>query len=77
MIIDHIGIAVKNTRDPLANSKHGFEVLLVGAEGITGKGIWTPDLNKEIKKRGIPLPKTTVLNREQFQKSEALRPMPA
>ena len=56
-------------------SNRGFEVLLVGAEGITGKGIWMPELNKEIKKRGIPLPKTIVLKREQLQKSEALRPM--
>ena len=55
-------------------STRGFEVLLVGAEGITGKGIWMPELNKEIKKRGISLPKAIVLKREQLQ-SEALRPM--
>lgn len=48
-------------------SKRGFQVLLVGADGIAGKGIWMPEMSKEIKNRGIPPPRTLVLKREQFQ----------
>jgi hypothetical protein len=54
-------------------SKRGFQVLLVGADGIAGKGIWMPEIGKEIKKRGIPPPKTLVLKREQFHAPEAIQ----
>jgi len=56
-------------------SKRGFQVLLLGAEGITGKGIWMPEMKKEISKRGMPNPKFTVLTKDQFHRPEAVRSM--
>jgi hypothetical protein len=56
-------------------SKRGFQVFLLGAEGMTGNGIWMPEMKKEITKRGIPIPKSVVLKKDQFQRPEAVRSM--
>jgi hypothetical protein len=48
-------------------SNRGFAVFVLGVDEIAGKGVWLPDLKQEIKKRGIPLPKSIILKKKQIQ----------
>lgn len=52
-------------------SKRGFKIFFLGVNGIPGKGIWMPNLKREIKKRGISLPKSVILRRSQLQSQDA------
>ena len=47
-------------------SNRGFQVFVLGVEGIAGKGIWMEALRKEIKKRGLPMPESIVLKKAQL-----------
>src|SRR5271157_5105677 len=48
-------------------SNRGFRVIVLGADGISGKGIWMSNLRVEIKKRGLSFPKSIVLKKSDIQ----------
>ena len=54
-------------------SNRGFKVLVVGVDGISGKGIWMADLKKEIKKRELSFPKSIILDRKQLQSPDIVK----
>ena len=56
-------------------SNRGFRVLVLGVDGISGKGIWMANLRKEIRKRGLSFPKSVVLKRSELQSFDTLSPL--
>lgn len=66
---------ITSTVDQIQEYAHrGFQVFVLGVEGIAGKGIWIDALRNEIKKRGLQMPRSLVLNRAQLSDSgEALK----
>lgn len=54
-------------------SNRGFKIFVVGADGISGKGIWIADMRKEIKKRGLSFPQPIILKRSQLQSPDAVK----
>lgn len=47
-------------------SNRGFQVFVLGVEGLPEKGIWMSALKKEIKQRGMPVPPSIVLKRKDL-----------
>jgi hypothetical protein len=66
---------ITSTVDQIQEYTHrGFQVFVLGVEGITGKGIWINALRNEIKKRGLQMPRSLVLKRAQLSDTgEALK----
>ena len=54
-------------------STRGFKVYVVGADGISGKGIWIAEMRKEIKKRGLSFSQLIILKRNQLQSPDAVK----
>ena len=54
-------------------SNRGFRVLVLGADGIFGKGIWMANLKTEVKKRGLSFPKSIVLKKRDLQSLDAVK----
>jgi hypothetical protein len=54
-------------------SNRGFRVLVLGADGIPGQGIWMINLRKEVKKRGLSFPKSIVLKKRDLQSLDAIK----
>ena len=55
-------------------SNRGFRVLVVGVDGISGKGIWIADLKKETRKRGLSFPQSIIVKRNQLQSADTMKP---
>lgn len=54
-------------------SKRGFQIFVLGVDGVSGKGIWLANLRREIRKRELSFPKSVILKRKQLQSPEAAR----
>jgi len=52
-------------------SKRGFKVIVIGANGVAGKGIWLAELRREVKKRELTFPTSRMLRRSQLQPTDA------
>jgi len=48
-------------------SNRGFRVIMLGADGIPGKGIWITNMRREMKKRGVAFPKSIILKSSDLQ----------
>ncbi len=51
----------------------GFIVLLLGMDSLPGKGIWLPELKKELSVRGIPIPDAKNLSAADLKNVESTR----
>ena len=68
---------ITSTVDQIQEYSHrGFQVIVLGVDGVPGKGIWLDALRKEIKKRGLKMPDSVVLKRAELSHPEqALDPV--
>ncbi len=51
----------------------GFSVLLLGMNELSGKGIWLPELKRELAVRGIPIPAAKNLSASDLKNAESTR----
>ena len=54
-------------------SNRRFRLLVLGTEGIPGKGIWMANLRREIEKRGLAFPRSIVLKRRDLQSLDVVK----
>jgi hypothetical protein len=54
-------------------SNRGFRILVLGTDGISGKGIWMTNLKRETRKRGLTFPKSIVLKRSELQSQDVVK----
>jgi len=50
-----------------------FRVLLLGMNSLPGKGIWLPELKRELSKRGIAIPAAKYLSSSILRNAESTR----
>lgn len=48
-------------------SNRGFRIIILGADGISGKGVWITNMRREIKKRGLAIPKSIIMKNSELQ----------
>ncbi len=49
----------------------GFSVLLLGMNSLPGKGIWLPELKRELRVRGITIPASKNLSASDLKSAES------
>lgn len=51
-------------------TNRGFKMIVIGVDGLPGKGIWMSELRKEFRQRKLTIPATVVVNRKQLLEPE-------
>jgi hypothetical protein len=53
-------------------TNRGFRVIVLGVDGLPGKGIWMSELKKELKQRKLDVPSSIIVKRAQLLEPEQL-----